>query len=126
MPEVAYTVTATLPDERTLADYVEWLLGGHIQAVVRGGALSAEVIGPSSNGPNGSETVFRVESRYIFPTQEAFATYEAVHAPALRADGSTRFGGRAGISFARSVGNVVGRVVERVDGREPRTKDTRA
>jgi hypothetical protein len=118
MSEVAYTVIATLPDEPTLAEYVDWLLDGHIQAVIRGGAVSAEVIGPSPKGPIGSDMIFRVESRYIFPTREAFETYEAVHAPALRADGSTRFGGRAGISFARSVGEVV--------GREPRTKDNRA
>jgi len=118
MPEVAYTVVATLPDERTLAEYVEWLLGGHTQAVVRGGAVSAEVIGPCPTGPKGPEMIFRVESRYVFPTQEAFEAYEALHAPALRAEGITRFGGRGGISFARSVGQVV--------GREPRTKDTRA
>lgn len=118
MSEVAYTVLATLPDERTLAEYVEWLLDGHIQAVVRGGATSAEVIRPSPSGPKESEMIFQVESRYTFPTQEAFEAYEALHAPALRADGSTRFGGREGITFVRSVGRVV--------GREPSTKDRRA
>ena len=118
MPEVAYTVIATLPDEPTLREYVAWLMGGHIQAIVRGGATSAEVIGPAPSATNGPGMIFRVESRYIFPTPEAFAAYEAVHAPALRADGITRFGGRPGISFARSVGVVV--------GREPSTKDTRA
>jgi hypothetical protein len=118
VPEVAYTVVATLPDEPTLREYVAWLLGGHIQAIVRGGATSADVIGPLPGVASGPGLIFRVESRYIFPTPEAFATYEAVHAPALRADGVTRFGNREGISFARSVGLVV--------GRELSTKDRRA
>lgn len=108
---LAYTVVATLPDERTLEEYIAWLLGGHIQAVLRGGATAAEVIGLDRDDRKGSGAPFQVESRYTFPTREAFATYEADHAPALRADGATRFGGRAGVSFSRAFGMVLGREV---------------
>jgi hypothetical protein len=106
---LAYTVVATLPDERTLAEYTAWLLAGHIQAVLRGGATSAEVIGPDPAALAEGGAPIRVESRYIFPTRAAFEAYEAVHAPALRADGAARFGGRPGVSFSRAVGLVLGR-----------------
>lgn len=109
MPPVAYTVTAELPDPDTLREYVSWLTGGHLDQIVAGGASRAEVIGPLRGASGGYEGPLRVESRYIFPTLEAFRAYEAVHAPRLRAEGLARFGPERGVRMARSLGEVAGR-----------------
>ncbi|MFI4896906.1 MAG: hypothetical protein ACIARR_03690, partial [Phycisphaerales bacterium JB059] len=74
---------------------------GHIQAVLRGGATRAQVIRSAD-----AEDPRRVEVRYAFPTQEAFETYVADHAPALRAEGLERFGPGSGVEFARSLGRI--------------------
>jgi hypothetical protein len=109
MPPLAYTVVATIPDPDTLARYIHWLLHGHIQAVVRGGASTAEVLGPDLSALPASGP-FRVETRYTFPTPDAFRSYEENHAPTLRADGSARFGGVLGMTFTRQTATVLGRV----------------
>ena len=97
---VSYTVIATLPDQATRDEYVAWLLGGHVRAVKRGGATEAVVV--QVDEP--AEPI-RVESRYVFPTPEAFRAYVDHHAPLLRGDGLSRFGGRVG--FERRVGTVL-------------------
>jgi hypothetical protein len=101
MPEIAYTVTARCDSEQTLRSYVEWLTSGHIQAVLRGGATRARVIRSAD-----ADDPRRVEVRYDFPTQEAFETYVADHAPALRAEGLERFGPGSGVEFVRSLGRI--------------------
>jgi hypothetical protein len=108
MPPLAYTVIATIPDRDTLARYIHWLLDGHIQAVIRGGAQTAEVLGPDPSADPASGP-FRVETRYTFPTLDAFRSYEAHHAPSLRADGAARFGGVQGMTFTRHTAAVLGR-----------------
>ena len=95
--EVSYCVTAQLPNGEVRGQYEAWLLGGHVQAVVAGGATSAEVV--RLEGPG-----FRVQSRYIFPDAAAFDRYVATVAPGLRADGMQRFGGIAGVEFSRAGG----------------------
>jgi hypothetical protein len=121
MRPLAYTVVATIPDRETLTRYIHWLVDGHIQAVIAGGASIAEVLGPDPTDPTyptdptdptdptPSTGPFRVETRYTFPTPDAFRTYEARHAPALRADGTARFGGVAGMTFTRHTAAVLGR-----------------
>jgi hypothetical protein len=95
MPLV-YIVVATLPPE--LVDtYVAWLADGHVQAVVEGGATYAWVTRLDDH---------RVESRYHFSDQAAYDRYDQVTAPALRADGIERFGGR-GVVFERAFGHCV-------------------
>ncbi len=103
MPPLIYAVTATLPDTSTLDTYVRWLLDGHVQAVVDGGASEAAVtrLHPDETG------ALRVESRYVFPDQAAFEQYERDHAPALRADGVARFGKTPGVTFSRWTGDLV-------------------
>jgi hypothetical protein len=100
MARIAYTVTAVLPDPPTLEEYLIWLAGGHVQAVIEGGADSAEIIRVTD-----PPAPYRVQTRYIFATSESFQDYLTRVAPALRADGVARFGGRA--QFERSSGQVV-------------------
>lgn len=94
MPFV-YSVIATLPP--TLIDeYVAWLADGHVQAVIDGGAQHAWVIRLEDG---------RIESRYHFADRAAYDRYNLTTAPALRADGIARFGGR-GVGFERHFGAV--------------------
>lgn len=96
MAKVSYCVTATLPDEATAGEYLDWLLGGHIEGVLVGGAERAEVVRLDGEP-------IRIESRYVFPSRQAMADYEAGPAIPLREDGKRRFGDR-GVSFERRVG----------------------
>lgn len=101
---LVYTVTATVP--AAVADaYVAWLLDGHVQAVVAGGAQHATVTRLDGDP-------IRVESRYVFATPADFARYEAEVAPGLRADGVARFVDPHGVSFTRWTG----RLALRIDG----------
>lgn len=117
---------------QALQEYLGWLKGGHVQAVVAGGAVSGEVrfvafvvvdSGACIAADGWSieplhlvfEQVFRhdgdelkVTSSYVFPSREAFRTYEETVAPGLRADGVQRFSstGKA-VAFQRSLGEIV-------------------
>ncbi len=102
---LVYAVTATLPDAEVGAEYVAWLEAGHLADVVRGGAMSAELVILDSEGA-GDDRI-RVVSRYVFSDRAAFADYERLHAPRLRAEGVARFGpsrGDRAVQFSRSVG----------------------
>lgn len=101
MRRICYTVTATLPDENLAREYVDWLVGGHVQAVLAGGAIEARVVClESGSGP------VQVESAYLFPDRPAYESYVSVHAPRLRAEGLAMFGSVPGVAFARRVGTV--------------------
>ncbi|MGY0231592.1 DUF4286 domain-containing protein [Longispora urticae] len=89
---LVYAVRTEFSDGSERDDYLDWLRGGHVAAVVAGGALTGEV----TILDDGS-----VESRYTFASREAFADYEAGPAVALRADGAGRF---PGARFVRTVG----------------------
>ncbi len=102
MVALAYTVVAILPDEPTARDYAGWLIGGHVDAVLKAGAHSCmvvRVVEPSHP--------IRLEARYIFPNRQVFETYLDQHAPALRAEGLKRFPPALGIRFERVVGHVI-------------------
>lgn len=100
MPEIIYAVTATLPDTSLAQEWLDWLRGGHIADVLAGGATSAEIIALGQ-----PELTFEV--RYRFPNRQAFDRYEQEIAPRLRAEGLKRFPPEMGISYRRSVGDVV-------------------
>lgn len=102
MSGIAYTVTATFPDEGTAREYIDWLRGGHIGLVVAGGADSGEIVRIEE-----PPTPIRVEARYLFPSRTAYQRYVEVHAPTLRAEGLRLFGERPGVSFERRMGEVV-------------------
>jgi hypothetical protein len=110
MHPIRYSVLATLPDSDTTRSFLDWLRGGHVQAVIAGGARTAEVM--SVHAADGTH---KVEISYTFADQAAFDRYEQVHAPALRADGAARFGTIPGVSFERRVGSVIFRAGSGVD-----------
>ena len=97
---IHYRVTATLPDDATCVDYLKWLSSGHLLAVIRAGARSAcatRVLEPASP--------LRVESHYLFPTLDAFQSYQTNAAPTLRAEGVRLFSPR-GVTFERHLSMV--------------------
>ncbi|MDX2132507.1 MAG: DUF4286 family protein [Planctomycetota bacterium] len=101
MHQVVYTVAAFLPDDAVRQEYVRWLQDGHTAAVVRGGALAAEVVlvlEPAAPP--------QVITRYVFPDRAAYDRYVAEVAPALRAEGVQRFGTR-GVRFERTLGTIL-------------------
>lgn len=100
MCPIIYTVTATLPDEQTCQTYLAWLEEGHVRAVLAGGAIRGEVVRLQGSP-------LRVRSSYEFPDQAAFDAYERDAAPALREDGTRRFGALAGVTFERTIGHRV-------------------
>ncbi len=102
MTRIAYTVTATFPDRRTADDYIRWLEDGHIDAVLERGAHSAMIVRVTEPA-----TPIRVETRYIFSTRAQFDRYIERHAPALREAGLERFPPTTGVTFARTVGEIV-------------------
>lgn len=103
MAQIAYTVRALCPDAPTAQEYLAWLKGGHIQEVIRGGALSAALIRLDDQPGCPS----RVEVRYQFADRAALDRYLTQFAPALRADGLKRFPPERGVAFERTVGEIV-------------------
>ena len=98
----AYTVRCTF-SYRDLADeWVDWLRNEHLADVCEAGAIDAEVVRLESDP-------VEVEVRYHFPSREIFNRYEQEHAPRLRKEGLERFPLDRGLSFHRSVGEVVHR-----------------
>lgn len=103
MQALVYTVITTLPDAHITDEYVTWLASGHTAQVLEGGALQSEVCGPWEN----ADGTLCVEARYVFANPEAFATYENLHAPRLRAEGVAKFGSCPGIRFERRTAPLV-------------------
>ncbi|MBN8598115.1 MAG: DUF4286 family protein [Planctomycetes bacterium] len=101
MSAIVYTVCVSLPDEPIAREYIGWLTGGHMQAVLDGGAESAQIIRAQSP----SEPL-QLEVRYLFPNQQVFDRYVAEVAPALRAEGVRRFPPERGVRLERRVGVV--------------------
>lgn len=100
MPKFFYAVTATCGDASLRDEYVAWLLGGHIDGVLEGGAESGRVVLLDGDAP------YRVEAQYVFPSRAAFDAYAAGPAVPLRADGVRRFGDRD-VQFERRMGEIV-------------------
>lgn len=99
---LAYTVIATLPDAETASEYIAWLHGGHLRAVVAGGASEARVV-RIDDPPE----PIQVEARYTFAGREVFDRYLRDHAPALREEGTRRFGPQRGVTLVRRVGTFI-------------------
>lgn len=107
MPKVYYAVTATLPTPEAADAYVHWLEDGHVDAVLRCGAHSGMIVRLERSPGDGLPRQARqVMSQYLFATRELFDRYVEHHAPALRAEGLTRFGPEQGVAFERRIGEV--------------------
>lgn len=102
MGMIAYTVTAELPDAETRRAYISWLCQGHVDDVIKGGALSGSIIRIEDPAEPS-----RVETRYLFAGRDNLEAYLRDHAPALRADGLARFGPESGVRFSRTVGELI-------------------
>lgn len=106
MTEIAYSVTARCSGPGKVREFIDWIVGGHAQAVIRGGATGATIaLSADPADPH------RVEVRYMFPDQAAFEAYVERHAPALRAEGIERFGPASGIEFSRTIGRVEAEII---------------
>lgn len=103
MSSIAYCVTATFADRQVAAEWLAWLQGGHVAEVLAAGACDAEIV--ALDGPKPA-----FEVRYHFSSRQAFADYERLHAPRLRAAGLEQFPPERGITYRRSVGSVVHQV----------------
>lgn len=113
MPQILYTVRATLPTLHQRGRFLAWLVPDHVLAVKAGGATGVRVVLPdrASPAPAGGprpEPVERatVETQYVFPSRTAFDTYLRDHAPALRADGLKHFPPESGITYERQVAEI--------------------
>lgn len=102
MTGIAYSVTATFPDEATASEYTAWLQDGHVDAVIQGGARQAMIVRLID-----PPLPPRVETRYLFATRALFDIYIEKFAPALRADGLQRFPPDRAITFERRTGIIL-------------------
>jgi hypothetical protein len=100
---IAYTVTARFEDNDIAEEFVYWLRYGHMQAVLAGGGDRAEVVHWTE--PEEDEKTITV--RYRFPDRAAFERYLEHHAPGLRDEGAERFPPSRGVTFSRTVGEIL-------------------
>jgi len=100
MPKLFYAVTASIEDDATATEYLDWLTQGHVAQVLKGGAESALIVRLARFA---HDQPVRLETQYVFPSREAFDAYEQGPAIELREDGRQRFADR-GVSFERRVG----------------------
>lgn len=100
----AYTVVVEFSDPTVAEEWLGWLRAGHLVEVLACGATDAELIELTGPPPRR-----RFEVRYHFADAAAFAAYEQQHAPRLRAEGLARFPPERGVSYQRSMGQVLGR-----------------
>ncbi len=105
MARILYIVTATLPDDPAAHEYTAWLEDGHTDEVIRGGAHSAMIVRLLPEP--GADHTPRVMTQYVFATRELFDRYLERHAPGLRAEGLRRLPPERGISFQRTVGEIL-------------------
>ncbi len=98
MPQIAYAVVASLPDERTASEYLNWLRG-HMEEVLAAGAESGVIV-------RSEEPPLQVEARYTFADRAAYERYLREGATRLRAAGLARFPAERGIRFDRRVGTI--------------------
>jgi hypothetical protein len=95
----AYTVLGEFETVAVADEWVSWLLHGHLDDVLKGGALEAVLVRFSP---------VRLEVRYVFADAHAFAAYERDAAPKLRAEGLAKFPATRGVKMSRSSGEIIG------------------
>lgn len=97
---IAYSVTCTFQNESLAREWLEWIEAEHLAEVIAAGAIDAEVVILDGNP-------MRCEARYHFASREEFNIYEREHAPRLRNEGLKKFPLTRGMSYVRSMGEVV-------------------
>lgn len=97
--QVRYTVYAAIQTQEVLKEFVDWLKGGHMQALIDAGALSGEIAIVESD-------TIKVEVHYIFPSRSVLQAYFDGPALLLREDGKTRFIDTNKVVFSRSIATI--------------------
>ncbi len=100
---LAYTVAAQFTDPNVALEWLDWLKGGHVEEVLAGGAISAQIVLIE----NDQDAMKKFEVRYLFPDGDAFKSYESLLAPRLREDGLKKFPPERGVTYRRTVGHVL-------------------
>ena len=103
MPQILYTVRASLPTLPQRGRFLSWLVPDHVLAVKAGGAEGVRVVLPDCANAAAPAVV---ETQYVFLSRTAFDTYLRDHAPALRADGQKHFPLESGITYERQVAEI--------------------
>ena len=101
---IAYTVTCTFDNPAVCEEWIAWLRDEHLAEVIAAGALDAEVVKFDRDATIGK---VKCEARYHFASRQSFAAYERDHAPRLRAAGLKRFPPERGLTYERSLGEIV-------------------
>ena len=102
MTKVRYTVICSIAQAETLPEFLAWLKGGHAQALIDAGALSAEVSVLETEANEG----IVVDAAYVFPSRESLQAYFDGPAAELRVDGKTRWIDTGKVSFSRKIGAI--------------------
>jgi hypothetical protein len=97
---LTYTVAATFSHATQAEAWLRWLREGHIAEVLAGGAVAAEIV-QMEGSPHSYEV------RYRFLSRDSFTVYERDHAPRLRAEGVKLFPPEQGITYRRTVGQIL-------------------
>lgn len=105
MTQIAYTVIVSIRYQTKIDEWLEWMRGGHIDEVIKGGADSAEIVRLDPEHESQPEVIFEV--RYKFKDRGTFETYLENHAPRLRREGLERFPLADGFHYKRSVGEII-------------------
>ncbi len=97
-----------LPDAKTATAMLLWLDTEHLAAVCAAGAIDARVVRlDAAQGSDSGTAGVTLVARYRFASRAAFAHYEQVHAPRLRAEGLARFPPESGVRYSRTVADIV-------------------
>ncbi len=99
---IAYTVRCAFEDPEVARQWTEWLVSEHLSDVMAAGASAAELV--RLDGDPGAVVL---EARYRFDSREAFERYEREEAPRLRDEGLRLFPLSLGLSYTRSVGEIL-------------------
>lgn len=97
---IVYGVRCTFADPEVADRWATWIVERHLADVCAAGAMHAELV-----RFDGAPVV--MEARYRFDTREAYERYLANDAPRLRAEGLALFPLELGLSYERSVAELV-------------------
>ena len=99
MNQITYTVRCRISDPAKAEQWLAWLKHGHIADVMKGGALSGQIVKMDE------ANVYEV--RYVFDSRASFDRYLKEFAPALREEGIRLFPPGADFEYSRTVGEVL-------------------